>query len=179
MKLVWESTLRISSLRKHIHLAVSEIWKWKSLRHVQFFVSPRNSPGQNTGVGSHSLLQGVFPSQGLNPGLLHCRWILYQLSQNTYTREAQIYKSASSNPTSWLEWSLHFSQHMVHSDCITTQNSPFPWCLHFIVFAYSTGLVSFFKREISLKIDLDSKPASNCVILNKLLKVFELSFTHL
>ena len=42
--------------------------------------SPRNSPGQNTGVGSHSLLQGVFPAQGPNPGLPHCRWILYQQS---------------------------------------------------------------------------------------------------
>ena len=39
-----------------------------------------NSPGQNTGVGSLSLLQGIFPTQGLNSGLLHCRWILYQLS---------------------------------------------------------------------------------------------------
>ena len=42
--------------------------------------SPWNSPGQNTGVGSLSLLQGIFPTQGLNPGLLHCRQILYQLS---------------------------------------------------------------------------------------------------
>ena len=42
--------------------------------------SPWNSPGQNTGVGSLSLLQRIFPTQGLNPGLLHCRWILYQLS---------------------------------------------------------------------------------------------------
>ena len=42
--------------------------------------SPWNSPGQNTGVGSHSLLQGIFPTLGLNPGLLHCRQILYQLS---------------------------------------------------------------------------------------------------
>ena len=42
--------------------------------------SPWNSPGQNTGVGSLSLLQGIFTTQGLNPGLLHCRWILYQLS---------------------------------------------------------------------------------------------------
>ena len=33
--------------------------------------SPKNSPGQNTGVDSHSLLQGVFPTQGLNPGLPH------------------------------------------------------------------------------------------------------------
>ena len=42
--------------------------------------SPRNSPGQNIGVGSHSLLQGFFLIQGSNPGLPHCRWILYQLS---------------------------------------------------------------------------------------------------
>ena len=42
--------------------------------------SPWNSPGQDTGVGSLSLLQGIFPTQGSNPGLLHCRRILYQLS---------------------------------------------------------------------------------------------------
>ena len=42
--------------------------------------SPWNSPGQNTGVGSCSFLQGIFPTQGLNPGLPHCRQILYQLS---------------------------------------------------------------------------------------------------
>ena len=39
-----------------------------------------NSPGQNTGVGSLSFLQGIFPTQGLNPGLPHCRRNLYQLS---------------------------------------------------------------------------------------------------
>ena len=38
-----------------------------------------NSPGQNTGVSSLSFLQGIFPTQGSNPGLPHCRWILYQL----------------------------------------------------------------------------------------------------
>ena len=42
--------------------------------------SPWNSPGQNTGVGSLSLLQGIFPTQRCNQGLLHCGWILYQLS---------------------------------------------------------------------------------------------------
>ena len=42
--------------------------------------SPWNSPGQNTGVGGVFLLQGIFPVQGSNPGLPHCRWILYQLS---------------------------------------------------------------------------------------------------
>ena len=39
-----------------------------------------DSPGKNNGVGCHVLLQGIFPTQVLNPGLLHCRWILYQLS---------------------------------------------------------------------------------------------------
>ena len=38
-----------------------------------------NSPGQNTGVGSLSLLQGIFPTQGLNPGLPQCRRILFCL----------------------------------------------------------------------------------------------------
>ena len=60
-------------------------WKWKSLSHVWFLVphglySPWNSPGQNNGLSSRSLLQGIFPSQGLNPGLLHCRQILCHLS---------------------------------------------------------------------------------------------------
>ena len=42
--------------------------------------SPWSSPGQNTGVGSHSLLQRIFPTHRSNPGLPHCRRILYQLS---------------------------------------------------------------------------------------------------
>ena len=41
---------------------------------------PWDSPGKNTGVGSHSLLQGIFLTQGLNRGLLYCRQILYCLS---------------------------------------------------------------------------------------------------
>ena len=48
--------------------------------------SPWNSPGQNTAMGSLSLLQGIFPTHGLNPGLLHCRWILYQLSHTGSSR---------------------------------------------------------------------------------------------
>ena len=50
-----------------------------SLRPLELY-SPWNSPGQNTRVGSLSILQGIVTTQGLNPGLLHCRWILYQLS---------------------------------------------------------------------------------------------------
>ena len=64
--------------------------------------SPWNSPGQNSGVGSLSLLQGIFPTQGLNPGLPHCRWILYQLSHKGSPRivewVAYPFSSRSSRP---------------------------------------------------------------------------------
>ena len=43
-------------------------------------LTPWNSPGKNPGVDSHSLLQGIFPTQGSNVGLLHCGQILYHLS---------------------------------------------------------------------------------------------------
>ena len=62
------------------------IGKWKvkvmsgSLSPPWTLYSPWNSPGQNTGVSSLSFLQRIFPTQGWNPGLLHCRRILHQLS---------------------------------------------------------------------------------------------------
>ena len=60
--------------KKKSHSVVSD-----SLRPFGLY-SPWNSSGQNTGVGSCSLLQGIFPTQGLNAGLPHCRRILYQPS---------------------------------------------------------------------------------------------------
>ena len=67
--------------------------------------SPWNSPGQNTGVGGHSLLQGIFPTQGSNPGLLHCRCILYQLSHKGSPRilewVAYPVSRGSSTPRNW------------------------------------------------------------------------------
>ena len=57
--------------------------------------SPWNSPGHNTEVGSHSLLQEIFPTQGLNPGFPHCRQILYQLSH----KEGQEYWSGEPIPS--------------------------------------------------------------------------------
>ena len=52
----------------------------KVLSNSLCLYSPWNSPDQNSGVGSLSHLQGIFPTQGSNPGLPHCRQILYQLS---------------------------------------------------------------------------------------------------
>ena len=63
--------------------------------------SPWNSPGQNTGVGSLSLLQGIFPTQGSNPGLLHCRWVLYQVSHQENPRILEWVAYPFSSSSSW------------------------------------------------------------------------------
>ena len=63
--------------------------------------SPWNSPGQNTGVGSLFLLQGIFPTQGSNPGLLCCRWILYQLSHQGSSRILEWVAYPFSSGSSW------------------------------------------------------------------------------
>ena len=59
-------------------------WKCNLLSCVRLFAThglySLYYPGQNTGVGGLSLLQGIFPTQELDQGLLHCKWILYQLS---------------------------------------------------------------------------------------------------
>ena len=76
--------------------------------------SPWNCPGQNTGVGSLSLLQGIFPTQGLNPGLSHYKQILYQLSHKGSPRilEWVTYPfSSRSSQNQELNWGLlHYRQ---------------------------------------------------------------------
>ena len=63
--------------------------------------SPWNSLGQTTGVGSLSLLQGVFPTQGSNPGLPHCRRILCQLSHKGSPRILEWVAYPFSSISSW------------------------------------------------------------------------------
>ena len=60
-----------------------------------------NSVGQNTGVDSLSLHQEIFPTQGSNPCLLHCRWILYQLSPQESPRILEWVVYPSSSKSSW------------------------------------------------------------------------------
>ena len=64
--------------------------------------SPWNSPDQNTGMSSLSLFQGIFSTQGLNPGFPHCRQILYQLSHKGTPRILEWVTYPFSSRFSWL-----------------------------------------------------------------------------
>ena len=55
------------------------------------FLCPWDFPGKNTGVGCHFLLQEIFPTQGLNPGLPHCRQTLYCLSHQGRSEILQLF----------------------------------------------------------------------------------------
>ena len=69
---------------------------------------PWDSPGKDTGVGCHALLQGIFPTQGSNPGLLHCRQILFQLS----------YKGSPQTPRCSVISSTHNTLISQHADLV-------------------------------------------------------------
>ena len=97
--------------------------------------NPWNSPGQNPGVGILCLLQGIFPTQWSNPGLLHCRQILYQLShqQNPRILEwvAYPFSSRSSQPRNqirisciagrfFINWAIREALAIVNSSAVNT-----------------------------------------------------------
>ena len=113
--------------------------------------SPWNSPGQNTGVGSRCLLQGIFPTKESDPGLPHCRWVLYQLSHKGSPRilewVADPFSSGSSQPrnqtgvsciagrffTNWATREAHFNavseNHLAMSDSLQLHGLYSPWIL--------------------------------------------------
>ena len=95
----------ISLTLPYQHFCKTQV-KWSESRSVvssflwpHELYSPWNSSGQNTGVGSLFLLQGIFP------GLLHCRWILYQLSHKRSPGILELvaypFSSGSSQPRNW------------------------------------------------------------------------------
>ena len=66
--------------------------------------SPWDSPGQNTGVGILSLLQGIFQTQGWNPGFAHCRQILYQLNHKGSPSKKKRSSNAAERTTESVEY---------------------------------------------------------------------------
>ena len=74
------------------------LWTYELYSIVEYILY---SPGQNTGVGNLSLLQGIFPTPGSNPGLLHCRQIFYKLSHKWSPRILEWVAYPFSSGSSW------------------------------------------------------------------------------
>ena len=122
--------------------------------------SPWDSPGQNTGMGSLSLLQGIFPAQESNWGFLHCRQILYQLSYQGRPREG-------GHQTWWwrcaitlLGWfQVHFKQTFWSPGC------SFFFLWHFENYASNTGRVCITYKPVFQFVGWCVLFRCHCVIL--------------
>ena len=116
-----ESTVKVKVTQLHLTLCDP----------MDYTYSPWNSPGQNTGVGSLSLLQGIFPAQGLNPGLPHCRWILSQMSHTGSPRILEwvdySFSRGSSNP------GIEPGSPALRADSLPTELPGKPWGVHYSV----------------------------------------------
>ena len=126
---------------------VQKAWKWKcwSLSHVRLFVSPwtvtHQAPlcmgffRQNTGVGCHSLLQGIFLTQGSSLGLLHCRQIFYHLS----------YKEHGAPWAPWLQGAPSRSQFENREIILHLRSwNSFLLLGHYLVYPFQSILVCWF-----------------------------------
>ena len=89
------------------HSVVSDSLRYHGLWPTRLLSAHADSPGKNTGVDCHALLQGIFPTWGLNPGLLNCGQILYHLSHQG---------------SPWLSISLIKSFYYIRTDKILEDN---------------------------------------------------------
>ena len=135
---------RISSVDTHVLCLVTQ--SCPTLYNPMDYSPPGfsvhgDSPGKNTGVGCHACLQGIFPTQGLNPGLPHCRRILYQVGHQGSPRILESvsypFSTKSSRPrnqtgvsciagrflTFWATREAHTSDQSVHCNCILLPHS--------------------------------------------------------
>ena len=109
--------------------------------------SPLNSPGQNTGMGSLSLLQGIFQTQGSNLGLPHCRRILHQLSCKGSPRilewVAYPFSSISSRPRNQTRVSCiagGFFTNWVIREALLPRTILFNWLINLAALSLSWGM---------------------------------------
>ena len=102
----------------------------------------RDSPGKNTGVGCQALLQGIFPTQGSNPGLLHCRRILYCLSHQGSPSWADC-KSKK-----LLFWNVIFSYSVQQQVTISWLDFGLPWKVDFIQLTSDDQLSIWTKKKL-------------------------------
>ena len=155
---------------------------------------PCNSSGKNTGVGRHPLLQGIFPTQGLNPGLLCCSWILYHLSHQgspfrpdapfsiwliPFCLISSVYPYCSPTPSSGLTLSKHLADPpwsrlgVLYESLLNHGHGGCEWLSHCIstapllwaVSSYSTG--SEFSISVSLAENLGHSGYSEKTLINE------------
>ena len=118
-----------------------------SLSHIWLFATPwavahqaplstGDSPGKNTGVGCHALLQRIFPTQGSKPGLLHCRWILYCLSHQGLCYRMWLFYRMNS----WPELQTEFKVSLAVP-------STFALFFHFTKFPYQKHIPYILKKQ--------------------------------
>ena len=99
---------------------------------------PWDFPDKNTGVGCHFLLQGIFLTQGSNPGLLHCRWILYWQSHqgsplnHLITRKSLFHQMQPESPKNW-EISKSASQNQCSPPHTQLHKNPFTNALLYLI----------------------------------------------
>ena len=98
-------------------------------------------PGQNTGVGCHAFLQGIFPTQGSNPSLLHCKQILYHLSHEGSPRilEWVAYSSPGDLPNPGIE----LESPALQVDSLPAELPTFPHTYHQIKSSQCPGKVFY------------------------------------
>ena len=95
----------ISSVQLLSHVRLS----WPDGLQPARLLRPWDSPGKSTGVGCHFLLQGIFPTQGSNPGLPHCRLVVLFL---VFWDLPAVFYSGYTNLPSYQQWTrLLFSPH--------------------------------------------------------------------
>jgi len=114
MSLFLDSEFHSSDMYVHLYASAMQFWllwkwKWKLLSRVWLFATPWAIPhgilqARILESSSLSLLQGIFPTQGSNPGLQHCGRILYQLSHQGSPKILEYpFSSGSSRPRNWAE----------------------------------------------------------------------------
>ena len=140
--------------------------KWKLLSHVRLFetpwtIQPMEFSRPEYWSGYLSLLQGISPTQGSNPGLSHCRQILYQLSHQGCPRiqewVAYSFSSRSSQPRYWTGVSYRktgeknaesLGGHKIEATCILVSNRYSMYYLLFIIPVTVFVVVLFFPDQL-------------------------------
>ena len=126
---------------------------------------PWNSPGKNTGVGCHALFQGIFLTQGSNPGLSHCRLFLYHLSHQGSPRIIP-------SPADLLDPGIKLGSPALQADSLPTELSGKPpksfKRRYILVFSSAGVLVRLIWLDCSLKILIFEKVRKKPMISQRL-----------